>query len=119
MGPVGRLLFLPLLFLLYLNPVETAKLSFTYQPSGVHYHYSYGLHSRCSSVTESCDYFPQAEDCHGENRYFCSMWRTVGFLMSFAVVLEGMTLIAYLVILTGDKQRREFGWRILAVFLFL
>ena len=34
--------------------------------------------------------------------------------MSFAVVLEGMTLIAYIVILVGGKQKREEGWRILA-----
>ena len=42
------------------------------------------------------------------------MWRSVGFLMSFAVVIEGMTLIAYIVILAGGKQKRETGWRILA-----
>ncbi len=33
--------------------------------------------------------------------------------MSFAVVIEGMTLIAYLVILAGGKQKRENGWRVL------
>jgi hypothetical protein len=47
------------------------------------------------------------------------MWRSVGFLMSFAVVLEGMTLIAYLVVLAGGKQKRETGWRILTLFLVL
>ena len=34
--------------------------------------------------------------------------------MSFAVVLEGMTLIAYMVILAGGKQKREAGWGILS-----
>lgn len=34
--------------------------------------------------------------------------------MSFAVVLEGMTLIAYVVILAGGKQKRESGWRVLS-----
>ena len=34
--------------------------------------------------------------------------------MSFAVVIEGMTLIAYLIILAGGKQKRETGWKILA-----
>jgi hypothetical protein len=47
------------------------------------------------------------------------MWRSVGFLMSFAVVLEGMTLIAYLVVLGGGKQKRDTGWRILTLFLVL
>lgn len=42
------------------------------------------------------------------------MWRSVGFLMSFAVVLEGMTLIAYLVIMLGGKQKREQGWKVLS-----
>lgn len=47
------------------------------------------------------------------------MWRSVAFLISFAVVLEGMTLITYIVILAGGKQMRETGWRILTVFLAL
>ena len=34
--------------------------------------------------------------------------------MSFAVVLEGMTLIAYIVIMAGGKQKREQGWQVLA-----
>ncbi len=34
--------------------------------------------------------------------------------MSFAVVLEGMTLIAYVVILAGGKQKRESGWGVLS-----
>jgi len=45
------------------------------------------------------------------------MWRSVGFLMSFAVVLEGMTLIANLVLLVGSKQKRETGWKILSILL--
>ncbi|KAK2779227.1 hypothetical protein FQN52_002523 [Onygenales sp. PD_12] len=87
-------------------------------PSGV----SYGLHRRCFTLThshsQSCERFPQYDDCQGSNnRYFCSMWRSIGFLMSFAVVLEGMTLITYLVILLGGKQARENGWRVLALLL--
>lgn len=39
--------------------------------------------------------------------------------MSFAVVLEGMTLMTYIVILTGGKQMRESGWRVLSLFLVL
>lgn len=47
------------------------------------------------------------------------MWRSVGFLMSFAVVLEGMTLITYVVILAGGMQKRASGWRILSALLLL
>ena len=47
------------------------------------------------------------------------MWRSVGFLMSFAVVLEGMTLIAYVVILAGGMQKRASGWKILSALLLL
>lgn len=39
--------------------------------------------------------------------------------MSFAVVIEGMTLIAYLVILGGGKQKRESGWKILSTLLLV
>ncbi|KAK6814884.1 hypothetical protein RU639_009686 [Aspergillus parasiticus] len=66
--------------------------------------YSYGLHRRCSSVTDACVSFPQQDDCSGRGRYFCSMWRSVGFLMSFAVVLEGMSIVAYLIILSVIVQ---------------
>lgn len=41
------------------------------------------------------------------------MWKTVGFLMSFAIVIEGMTIMAYLVLLFGGKQKREAGWGVL------
>ena len=47
------------------------------------------------------------------------MWRSVGFLMSFAVVMEGMTLIAFLVVIAGGKQKRESGWRVLVGLLLL
>jgi hypothetical protein len=43
------------------------------------------------------------------------MWRSVGFLMSFAVVLEGMSIVAYLVILSGGKRLRENGWGVLSL----
>ena len=47
------------------------------------------------------------------------MWRSVGFLISFTIVLEGMTLITYIVVLVGGKQKRESGWKILAGLHFL
>jgi len=39
--------------------------------------------------------------------------------MSFAIVIEGMTLIAYLVILAGGVQKRATGWKILSGMLLL
>ncbi|RMZ75698.1 hypothetical protein DV738_g5348, partial [Chaetothyriales sp. CBS 135597] len=59
--------------------------------------------------------FPVYEECEGKGRYFCSMWRSVGFLMSLAVVLEGMTIAAFAILLAGGKQRREAGWGVLAI----
>lgn len=47
------------------------------------------------------------------------MWRSVGFLMSFAVVLEGMTIVSYIIILAGGKQLRESGWSVLSLLLIL
>lgn len=39
--------------------------------------------------------------------------------MSFAMVIQGMTLITYLIILAGGKQKRETGWKILTLFLMM
>lgn len=47
------------------------------------------------------------------------MWRSVGFLMSFAAVVELVTVVAYVVVLFGGKQKRETGWKILAFMLVL
>lgn len=33
--------------------------------------------------------------------------------MSFAVVMEGMTLITFVIVIAGGKQKRESGWKIL------
>jgi len=39
--------------------------------------------------------------------------------MSFAIVLEGMTIITYVVILSGGKQKRESGWQVLSGLHFI
>ena len=39
--------------------------------------------------------------------------------MSFAVVLEGVTLVVFLVMLGGGKQQRLSGWRVLSSVLFI
>ncbi|KAK4944158.1 hypothetical protein LTR28_008296, partial [Elasticomyces elasticus] len=75
-------------------------------------HVSYGLHKRCSSLTGSCTKFPQYEDCHRDERHFCSLWKTVGFMMSFSVVMELATLVAFAVVLIGGRGKREGGWKV-------
>ena len=35
--------------------------------------------------------------------------------MSFAVVIEGMTIAAFVILLAGGKQRREQGWGVMAI----
>lgn len=82
-------------------------------------HVTYGLHKRCSSISGKCTKFPKYEDCVGEDRYFCSMWRSTGFFMNFALVIELAVLIAYVTILVGGRASREAGWKILAGLLGL
>ena len=77
-----------------------------------------GLHQTCSSVADpECRPYPSESECQGEERYFCSMWRTTGFLMSFATVVELATIVGFLVIMAGGKMKREKGWRILGILL--
>lgn len=45
------------------------------------------------------------------------MWRTVGFLMSFAVLIELATLVGYVIVVLGGKQSREYGWKIICTLL--
>lgn len=40
------------------------------------------------------------------------MWRTTGFMMNFAAFLELATLVAFLVIIAGERQKRENGWKV-------
>jgi hypothetical protein len=47
------------------------------------------------------------------------MWRSVGFLMSFAVVLQGISVVTYIVILSGGKRLRENGWGLLSLLIVL
>lgn len=92
----------------------------TVQDHGSKIQVNYGLHRRCSNTNRflsslQCESFPTGSDCKGDERYFCSMWKSVGFLMSFAVVIEGMTVVAFAILLGGGKQKRESGWSVLAI----
>lgn len=75
---------------------------------------SYGLHQRCDSVSGTCSEFPEYADCHGDNWSFCSRWRSVGFLMSFAVIIQLAALIGYGVVIVGGKQKRDKGWKMVS-----
>ncbi|KAF1354831.1 hypothetical protein BDV97DRAFT_289962 [Delphinella strobiligena] len=94
-------------------------ISYTTSTKGDSVHVSYGLHKRCSSLTGTCTSFPQYEDCHGQNRYFCSIWRSVGFLMNFTAVIELATLVAFAVVLLGGRDKRDGGWKIVSPLLAL
>lgn len=39
--------------------------------------------------------------------------------MSFAIVLEGMSIVAYVIVLAGGKQLRESGWKVLSLLIVL
>ncbi|KAK4142158.1 uncharacterized protein C8A04DRAFT_38541 [Dichotomopilus funicola] len=84
-------------------------------PSGGTVTDTVGLHQRCSSATGTCHHFPEKSRCSADDdgRAFCSMWRTTGFLMSFGVVVELVSVIGFLVILAGGRQKREGGWKVL------
>lgn len=93
--------------------------SFRDSTDGLPVTYTYGLHQRCSTVTGLCEHYPTSDDCHGPDRYFCSMWRSIGFLMSFAIVLEGMVILAFITILTGGAMKRRHGWKVVSFLLLL
>jgi hypothetical protein len=39
--------------------------------------------------------------------------------MSFAIMVEAMTIIAFVTIIVGGKQKRETGWKLLSFLLLL
>ena len=81
--------------------------------------FSYGLHSRYSNIPTEPEYvaFPSKEQCRTDET-FCNMWRTVGFFISFDVVIELCTLVSFIVIIAGGVQRRAAGWQIVSGLLF-
>ncbi|OAA57719.1 hypothetical protein ISF_06960 [Cordyceps fumosorosea ARSEF 2679] len=71
-----------------------------------------GLHRSCSNLDgPRCVPYPTAALCQSaERRYFCTVWRTTGWLASFSVVLGLAGLLSLAVTLAGGKYRRESGW---------
>lgn len=75
-----------------------------------------GLHHYCNTALSDkpCRTFPEEDlDCDPNDRYFCSMWRTTGFLMSFTTVVELATLVGFVVTIGGGSVKREYGWKVL------
>ncbi|KAJ2899623.1 hypothetical protein MKZ38_002938 [Zalerion maritima] len=77
-----------------------------------------GLHRECTTSAEpQCQLYPRHAQCEGDERYFCSMWRSGGFLMSFAVIFEMATIVSFIVIMLSGKATRIRGWPIITVLL--
>ncbi|EFX01286.1 hypothetical protein CMQ_6228 [Grosmannia clavigera kw1407] len=80
-----------------------------------------GLHRSCSSeAVPSCRPFPQtSRDCSAGagQQYFCSVWRSVGFMMALALVVELAALVGFVVVMAGGRLKRESGWRVLGLLL--
>ncbi|KAG6016251.1 hypothetical protein E4U41_004480 [Claviceps citrina] len=81
-------------------------------PRGDSFDVHVGLHQRCFSTHDPpCRPYPPEDLCQGEGgRYFCSVWRTAGFLASLSAILCLATLVCFLVVVRGGKYRRETGW---------
>ncbi|CAK7267341.1 hypothetical protein SEPCBS119000_002499 [Sporothrix epigloea] len=72
--------------------------------------------STSGSGSGSCRSFPHREwDCGtgAHQQIFCSVWRTIGFLMAISFVIELVTLAGCVMVLAGGRMKREFGWRVL------
>jgi amino acid transporter len=79
-----------------------------------------GLHKSCSSLDDPhCRDFPYPDMCQHGERYLCSMWRTVGFMASFATILCLACLVSFGVIMGGGKYKRETGWPFVSAMLTL
>jgi len=85
-------------------------------PPSDHLTITYGLHRACSSLTSSCRPFPTTTDCLSSSdahSSFCTLWRSAGFLLSLAGVLEVVTIVVFVIVLAGGVRKREEGWKAL------
>ncbi|KAK4113839.1 hypothetical protein N656DRAFT_601984 [Canariomyces notabilis] len=83
---------------------------------------SIGLHQRCkwsagASSSRTCGPFPGDASCDGGRASFCSMWRTAGFLMNFAVAAELATIAGFVLVSRNARVKRHGGWKILGFML--
>ena len=75
-------------------------------------------------MTGTCEPFPSEVDCQASGpaggaggEVFCALWRSVGFAMSFAVIIGLATWVAFAVVLLGGVQQRNRGWKVVCVLL--
>ncbi|KAK9491266.1 hypothetical protein V1508DRAFT_422324 [Lipomyces doorenjongii] len=85
--------------------------------NGEPFRITYGLHEKCSSVTQSCSRFPELECINGD-RQFCNIWRTTSFMMWLSLVILGPTVISYITLICSSRQKRESGWHMISLLLF-
>ena len=79
-----------------------------------------GLHKSCSNLDDpQCRSFPYEELCRHGERYFCSMWRTIGFMASFSTILCLACIVSFVVVMSGGKFKRETGWPFVSAMLTL
>ncbi|KAH7326214.1 hypothetical protein B0I35DRAFT_405491 [Stachybotrys elegans] len=89
-------------------------------PAGETIEQHIGLHKSCSTLNDPhCRPFPSEEMCINGERYFCSMWRSVGFMASFATILSLAGFVSFAVIMGGGKYKRETGWPFVGAMLTL
>jgi hypothetical protein len=70
-----------------------------------------GLHQTCTNLPEPrCTTFPDEQLCTGDERTFCDMWRTVGFLANLSAIVHLAGVVAFVVVMAGGKYQRERGW---------
>ena len=93
--------------------------------SKLHIHLTYGLTKHCSSfyphllhlisrITGTCHPFPTKQDC-STSPSLCDTWKSASFLLLLAVILQGMTLAAYIAVFNGGYTRILNGWKVLAL----
>ncbi|PHH67450.1 hypothetical protein CDD81_63 [Ophiocordyceps australis] len=80
-------------------------------PLGQTFSKKIGLHRSCYSLeTPKCQPFPRPELCQDGQRYFCSLWRTIGFMAALTAILSFATIICFIIVMYGGKLKRETGW---------
>lgn len=120
----------PLLTLIFRTAAILTILSITlprwvlYHDSTPHGHdlsISLGLDKRCviDGNQRRCSPFPGEDECHASERGFCTLWRSIGFLMNTAVLGELVLIVVFVVLLAGGRGKREKGWKLAAGLVML
>ena len=74
-----------------------------------------GLHQSCTNLADpQCTTFPDAQLCTGEERSFCDMWRTIGFLANVSAIIHFAGLVALVVVIAGARYQRKRGWPVVS-----